>query len=124
MRNTALNGNEFFANAQGSTKPEIKMHQFGVEAAGPIRKNKTFFFGSWQGQNTKFAQPIDQTFGVPRMYSPTALSGVFRYFVANPASPLVLNGQTITRNSPLLVDPATGAYRSGVADCANGSECT
>jgi hypothetical protein len=122
MRNTALNGNEFFANAQGSTKPEIKMHQFGVEAGGPIRKNKTFFFGSWQGQNTKFAQPIDQTFGTPRMYTPTALAGIFRYFVADPANPFFLSGQRITRNTPLLVDPATGGYRAGVRDCASSSE--
>src|SRR5207249_5566089 len=42
--------------------------------------------------------------------------------VADPARPLVLNGQTITRNSPLLVDTATGAYRPGVRDCAGPSE--
>src|SRR5213593_1059677 len=122
VRNTALNANEFFASAQGTPKPEIKLHQFGFEAGGPIRKNKTFFFGSWQGQNTKFAQPIDQTFGIPRVYTPAALSGIFRYFVADPANPLVLGGQTITRNSPLLVDPATGAYRQGVRDCASPSQ--
>src|SRR5262245_12972428 len=123
MRNTALNANEFFANAQGTTKPEIKLHQYGVEAGGPIRKNKTFFFGSWQGQNTKFAQPIDQTFGgSPKLYTPAALAGVFRYFVADPTNPLVLNGRTITRNDPLLVDPKTGAYRPGVRDCASPSE--
>src|SRR5262249_29633694 len=122
VRNTALNASEFFANAQGIAKPQIKMHQFGVEAEGPIRKNKTFFFGSWQGQKTKFAQPIDQTFGLPIIYSPSALSGVFRYFVADPANPLVLNGQKITRNSPLLVDSATGKYRAGVRDCASQSE--
>src|SRR5262245_14240142 len=123
VRNTALNSNEFFANAQGTRKPDIKLHQFGFEASGPVRKGKTFFFGSWQGQNTKFAQPIDQTFGgIPRMYTSSALSGIFRYFVADPANPLVLNGQTITRNSPLLVDTATGAYRPGVHDCASASE--
>ncbi len=52
LRNTALNANEFFASAQGTPKPEIKLHQFGFEAGGPIRKNRTFFFGSWQGQRT------------------------------------------------------------------------
>src|SRR5213083_2332722 len=122
LRNTALNANEFFASAQGTPKPEIKLHQFGFEAGGPIRKNRTFFFGSWQGQNTKFAQPIDQTFGIPRLYTPSALSGIFRYFVADPRNPLVLNGQTITRNSPLLVDTATGAYRPGIRNCASASE--
>src|SRR3989454_5408839 len=122
LRNTALNANEFFANAQGTPKPEIKLHQFGFEAGGPIRKNRTFFFGSWQGQNNKFAQPIDQTFGIPRLYTPLALSVVFRYFVADPRNPLVLNGQTITRNSPLLVDPATGAYRPGVRNCTSPTD--
>src|SRR5437867_2810356 len=122
LRNTALNANEFFANAQGTPKPEIKLHQFGFEAGGPIRKNRTFFFGSWQGQNNKFAQPIDQTFGIPRLYTPTALSGIFRYFVADPRNPLVLNGQTITRNSPLLVDPATGAYRPGIRNCTSPTD--
>src|SRR2546428_5562861 len=114
VRNTALNANEFFASAQGTPKPEIKLHQFGFEAGGPIRKGKTFFFGSWQGQNTKFAQPIDQTFGgIPRMYTPAALSGIFRYFVADPLNPLVLNWQTITRKKPLLVRPAAGAHAPG-----------
>src|SRR5438128_2476197 len=122
LRNKALNANEFFANAQGTPKPEIKLHQFGLEAGGPIRKNKTFFFGSWQGQNTKFAQPIDQTFGIPTIYTPTALAGIYRYFVADSRNPLVLNGQTITRNVLLLVDPATGAYRAGVRDCVSPSD--
>src|SRR6266487_1157061 len=122
LRNTALNANEFFASAQGTPKPEIKLHQFGFEAGRPIRKNRTFFFGSWQGQNTKFAQPIHQTFGIPRRYTPSALSGIFRYFVADPRNPLVLNGQTITRNSPLLVDTATGAYRPGIRNCTSPTD--
>jgi hypothetical protein len=122
FRNTALNSNEFFASAQGTPKPEIKLHQFGVEAGGPIIKNKTFFFGSWQGQNVKFAQPIDQTFGIPTVYTPTALSGVYRYFVADRTTPFVLDGQTITRNTPLLVDSKTGALRPGVRNCASATD--
>src|SRR3989475_4195015 len=102
FRNTALNANEFFASALGAPKPEIKLHQYGFEAGGPIRKNKTFFFGSWQGQNTKFAQPIDQTFGgIPRMYTPAALSGIFRYFLAGPRKPPEVHGQTDTRKNPI-----------------------
>jgi len=65
LRNTALNANDFFANAQGTPKPEIKLNQYGFEVGGPVRKNKTFFFGGWTGQKIKFAQPIDQTFGIP-----------------------------------------------------------
>ncbi len=105
LRNTALNANSFFANARGTQKPDIKLHQYGVEAGGPIRKNKTFFFGSWQGQNVKFTQPIDQAFGVfPIIYTPSVLAGNYRY----------LKGGA---NSPSLVDPKTGALRPGVRNC-------
>lgn len=122
LRNTALNANDWFANAQGTPKPPIHLNQYGFEAGGPIRKNRTFFFASWQGQKISFAQPIDQTFGAPGIYTPAALAGIFRYFVADPRNPLVLNGQKITRNLPLLVDPKTGAYRPGVRDCASPTD--
>jgi carboxypeptidase family protein/TonB-dependent receptor-like protein len=111
MRNTALNSNDFFANARGSEKPDIKLHQYGVEGGGPIIKNKTFFFGSWQGQNVKFTQPIDQTFGFPTIYTPSLLAGNYRYFKGGV-------------NSPSLVDPKTGALAPGVRNCdpANASD--
>ena len=121
LRNTALNSNEFFANALGAPKPEIKLHQYGFEAGGPVVKSKTFFFGSWQGQNVKFSQPLDQTFGTPTLYTPTALTGIYRYFVADPANPFVLDGQKIERNTPALVDPRTGGLRPGVRECATCS---
>src|SRR5215813_713646 len=111
MRNTALNSNDFFTNAKGSEKPDIKLHQYGVEGGGPIIKNKTFFFGSWQGQNVKFTQPIDQTFGFPIIYTPSLLAGNYRY----------LKGGV---NSPSLVDPKTGGLAPGVRNCdpANASD--
>ncbi|MBI3210185.1 MAG: carboxypeptidase regulatory-like domain-containing protein [Candidatus Solibacter usitatus] len=120
FRNTALNSQEFYANAQGSaSKPNIQLNQYGFEFGGPIRKNRTFFFGSWQGQKVNFADPVDKAFGdTVDLYAPSALSGIFRYWVANPANPLVVNGQRITQNSGLLVDPKTGQYASGVRNCS------
>ena len=120
LRNDALNTKEFFTNAQDSPKRGMKLNQFGFEVSGPIRKNKTFFFASYQNNIINTTQPIDQSFGVPIVYSPTALSGKFRYFIPNPAKPLVINGSTITRNSPLLVDPQTGALRPEVPVCGPG----
>jgi len=122
LRNTDLNSNEFFVNAQGTPKPDIKLNQYGVEASGPIRKNKTFFFFSWADQKINTTQPIDQTFGPPVLYTPTALSGIYRYWVADPKTPFVLNGTTITRNTPALVDPHTGALLPGVRTCASPSD--
>jgi hypothetical protein len=109
IRNEALNSNEFFANAQKAPKPLIRLDQYGFEMSGPIKKNKTFFFGSYQYNRVDFTQPIDQTFGFPIVYTAEARSGIFRYFVPDSTNPLVINGTTITRNSTLLVNTATGA---------------
>src|SRR6516225_3505076 len=119
FRNTNLNSNEFFANAQGTSKPDIKMNQYGGQFSGPIVKNKLFFFFSYSGVAVNVKQPIDQTFGPPGVYTPTALAGIYRYWVADPTNPMVINGQKITRNSPLLVDRHTGALAPGVRNCAS-----
>src|SRR5712691_11677130 len=109
LRNEGFNSNDFFANAQKTPKPLIRMFQPGFEMGGPIRKNKTFFFGSYQLNRVDFTQPIDQSFWIPIVYTAQALSGVFRYFVPDPANPVVRAGKTILANSTLLVDQSTGA---------------
>src|SRR5438874_5003277 len=62
LRNEALNSNEWYQNAQKNVKPLIRMDQFGYEMGGPIRKNKTFFFGSY-GYNrvTSLSQSIKRS---------------------------------------------------------------
>ena len=131
LRNDALNSNEFFSNAQNTPKPSIKMNQFGFEAGGPVKRNKTFFFGSYQGNRIDFTQPIDQTFGVPIVYTQSAREGVFRYFAADPACDpdrgrtaacFRISNTIITRNSRLLVDPFSGALRPEVPVCASNSQ--
>ena len=49
LRNDVLNANDFFRNANGQPRPELKQNQFGGVFGGPIIKNKLFFFGSYQG---------------------------------------------------------------------------
>jgi hypothetical protein len=123
FRNTALNAQEFYSNAQGSPKPVLQLNQYGFEIGGPIKRNRTFFFASWQGQKVNFSDPVDKSFGQSvDLYTPSALSGVFRYWVADPANPLVINGQRITQNSPLLVDARTGQYAAGVRNCAGAGD--
>lgn len=48
FRNDALNANDYFLNQNGQPRPVLKQNQFGGTFGGPIRKDKTFFFGSYQ----------------------------------------------------------------------------
>ena len=122
FRNNVLNANEFFANAQGNPRTSLKANQYGFDGGGPIKKNKTFVYGAWQGQKVNLALAIDKAFGhIPNVYTPQALAGNYRYFVANPNTPLILNGQKIIANSPALVT-ATGALAPGVRNCASPTD--
>ncbi|MBZ5542331.1 MAG: TonB-dependent receptor [Acidobacteriia bacterium] len=49
LRNDALNARNFFS----SEVPLLRQNQFGVTAGGPIKKNKVFIFGSYQGFRIK-----------------------------------------------------------------------
>jgi hypothetical protein len=44
IRNSAFASNTFQNNALGLPKPVFNRHQFGAQLAGPVRKNKMFFF--------------------------------------------------------------------------------
>src|SRR5260370_25204187 len=48
FRNDALNANDFFLNRNAQPRQVLKQNEFGGTFGGPIRKNKTFFFGSYQ----------------------------------------------------------------------------
>ena len=49
LRNSALDAANFFDNAGGIAKPPFRRNQFGASAGGPIRKDKTFVFGDYEG---------------------------------------------------------------------------
>lgn len=49
FRNSALDANDFFNNANGQKRPPFRQNQFGGTFGGPIRKNKLFFFADYQG---------------------------------------------------------------------------
>jgi hypothetical protein len=49
LRNSALDANTFFNNRAGVEKPPFRQNQFGFTVGGPIRRDKTFFFGDYQG---------------------------------------------------------------------------
>jgi carboxypeptidase family protein/TonB-dependent receptor-like protein len=53
VRNSALNARNFFApSADG-----LKRNQYGLALGGPVIKNRTFFFFSWQGTQLRQQSP-------------------------------------------------------------------
>jgi hypothetical protein len=49
FRNDDLDSNDFFLKQAGQPKPVLKQNTFGATIGGPIRHDKTFFFGQYQG---------------------------------------------------------------------------
>jgi Carboxypeptidase regulatory-like domain len=47
LRNNTLDARNYFATT--GPKPELRQNQFGGSIGGPIRKDKTFFFGDYEG---------------------------------------------------------------------------
>ncbi len=59
LRNDVFNANAFFRNATGQPKPNLKQNQFGATGGGPVKRNKLFFFASYQG--TRQVNGLDNT---------------------------------------------------------------
>ncbi len=59
LRNDIFNANAFFRNTAGQPKPHLKQNQFGATAGGPVKRNKLFFFASYQG--TRQVNGLDNT---------------------------------------------------------------
>ncbi|MBW4038790.1 MAG: carboxypeptidase regulatory-like domain-containing protein [Acidobacteria bacterium] len=49
FRNDVLNANDTFLKIAGQPRPAMKQNQFGGTFGGPIKKDRLFFFGSYQG---------------------------------------------------------------------------
>jgi hypothetical protein len=63
LRNAVLNANNFFSKRQGLPTQEYTQNQFGANLAGPIVKDKIFFFFGYEGY--RLATAITTTLTVP-----------------------------------------------------------
>jgi hypothetical protein len=58
FRNDRMDAANFFANATSQPKNPLRYNQFGGSLGGPIRHDKTFVFGDYQGTITRNASPM------------------------------------------------------------------
>jgi hypothetical protein len=56
FRNDRLDANDFFLNRNHQPRPVLRQNQFGGTVGGPIVREKTFIFGSYQGSLQKNGQ--------------------------------------------------------------------
>ncbi|MBS1850572.1 MAG: carboxypeptidase regulatory-like domain-containing protein [Acidobacteria bacterium] len=83
LRNKVLNANDYFSNLNGLDRPHLAQNQFGGTVGGPVIKDKTFFFFSFERQVLKTATLVTNTVptadqragdfsaaGLPAIYDP------------------------------------------------------
>ncbi len=58
FRNDDMDAPNFFSNATGQSKNPLRYNQFGGSVGGPVRRDKTFIFGDYQGTLTHSGTPM------------------------------------------------------------------
>src|SRR5262245_52077862 len=86
FRNSVLDAKDWFVNFNGLAKPEERQNDFGGVLGGPVFKDKTFFFFSYEG--LRLRQPSTQQSVVPdnqsRLVAPLAMRPFLNVFpIAN-----------------------------------------
>jgi Carboxypeptidase regulatory-like domain/TonB dependent receptor-like, beta-barrel len=89
FRNDVLDARDWFVNFNGLAKPQERQNDFGGVFSGPVFKDRTFFFFSYEG--LRLRQPSTQQSVVPnaaaRQQAPTAMRPYLNAFpVANGAA--------------------------------------
>jgi len=74
-RNTFFNANYYFNSVNQLPRDRLLLHQLGVHAGGPIKKNKLFIFFNYE----IFRFPATLDSGQLAILNSTAQSGVFQY---------------------------------------------
>ena len=79
FRNDVLDARDWFVNANGLVKPKERQNDFGGVFGGPIFKDKTFFFFSYEG--LRLRQPSTQQSVVPDAASRQQAPATMRPFL-------------------------------------------
>jgi Carboxypeptidase regulatory-like domain/TonB-dependent Receptor Plug Domain len=103
FRNTVMDANDWFANSAGNLRAPEHHNDFGGTLGGPIWKDKTFFFFSYEG--ARLDLPQTTTIQVPSAYArQVAPAAVAPYLDAYPQP----NDKTVTAG--VYTAPFTGTY--------------
>jgi len=118
LQNRDLDANTWTNNRAGQPRGPFRQNQFGAAAGGPIKKNRLFMFGDYQG--TRIA---DSGGSVPNLgYSsyttlPTAAmkAGNFSSILGPSYTGTDVNGNPITIGKGMIYDPSSTTYQTNSA---------
>jgi len=110
VRNDIFNANAFFRNAAGQPKATLKQNQFGGTVGGPIKKERLFFFGSYQG--TRQVNGLDTT---------ASLSTVILPPLTNDRSAATIGSQFCPANKATAVQSRYLTFAGGAQVACDGS---
>jgi hypothetical protein len=100
LRNDKLNANNYFNNLNGVARPGFHRNEFGATVGGPIIRNRTFFFGDYQG--IRLSTPQVSTSTIPTLAQQQMLqTGNFSGLgttIYNPYSTTTSATGVVTRN--------------------------
>ncbi|SPF48905.1 Cna protein B-type domain, TonB-dependent Receptor Plug Domain protein [Candidatus Sulfotelmatobacter kueseliae] len=101
LRNTDLDGNNFFLNSEGTPRPTYDRNQFGGTLGGPLVKDRAWFFISYQG--TRETNGTSLTNSLSTMFLPA--------FLGSERDPASLAALSMCYNPTFLgyVDPVAAA---------------
>ncbi|MBL8216645.1 MAG: TonB-dependent receptor [Bryobacterales bacterium] len=98
FRNKSLDANNFFQNRAGNPRAALSYNQFGASIGGPIRRDRTFFFGNYEGYKRRAGSPTITTV-------PTALQRAGDFSQTMNAA-----GRVVTIADPLTTRLENGVY--------------
>ena len=110
VRNDIFNANAFFQNANGRPKATLKQNQFGGTIGGPIKKDRLFFFGSYQG--TRQVNGLDNTASLDTVILPP---------LTNDRTAGTIGSEFCPANRPASVRAAYMTFAGGTQVACNGS---
>lgn len=100
FRNDVFDANNYFSNRSGLPKAALRQHDFGFTFGGPIQRDKTFFFGNYEG--LRLRQPVTSSiYNVPSLAARASASAAVKP---------ILEAFPLPTGPALATDPNTATY--------------